>query len=292
MSPYPLVLSTLTIRHPLGVHSGRLADSEFEHTRVVGVIHEVFDRVETGFVSASIAPGGATESGGAFGGRIADGVAFAVTTTLEGVKKAQPVADFMRPRVAKVIWRKVTARQRSVEANDSIIIRSAGVARWESRPAQKAGAVVGVKVQIIGSSPAQSVLHRSLGGSSRAGAIPRRIHSVINARCDKPERVVRPAGHSPVTLVQYIDLGVDPRHRHKARTRRTGGPVLLNHVEIHVDRHASGRERKYRSLAAGRRKYPQPSVIFVRRATSAAFDELLQRAMEFAVRTDERAVRL
>ena len=174
-------LFTLTIRYPLGAHSGRLAGSESEHTRVVGVIHEVFDRVETGSY-ASIEPDGATVSGGEFGGRIADAIAIAVTTTPERVKKAQPVADFVRPRVAKVIWRKVTARQRSVEANDSIIFRFAGVARWESRPAQITGAVVGVEVQIIGSSPPQSVLHRDLGGSSRSGAKPRGIHSVINTR--------------------------------------------------------------------------------------------------------------
>src|SRR4051812_7403123 len=77
------------------LHSLGLAGGELEVAGIVRVVHEVVDRIESRFeagVPADLAP----ERRPLLGGRVGDVVALRVTTALERVVEAEPVAGLVR----------------------------------------------------------------------------------------------------------------------------------------------------------------------------------------------------
>src|SRR5687767_5293218 len=77
--------AVLAVRGVHRVHAGVLAGGEVVHAPVVGVVHEVLDRVDAGLVAARVATDGAAVGRALLGGRVAHAVALAVTAALEGV---------------------------------------------------------------------------------------------------------------------------------------------------------------------------------------------------------------
>src|SRR5205085_7251842 len=87
----------------------RLSCRELVHAEVVGVVHEVLDRIVAGVARAGILDR-AAERGALLGRRVIDVIALAVTAALERVVQADPVADLVRGRVAFVVRRGRAAR--------------------------------------------------------------------------------------------------------------------------------------------------------------------------------------
>ena len=112
----PETLFSEAIRGELGIHACILACCEFEHTEVVGVIHEVLDRIQAGDVAARVTTARATVRRTLFSGGIRHLIAasrrVSRASALERVIKTHPVSDFMRRSVTLVVRSSRTARQR------------------------------------------------------------------------------------------------------------------------------------------------------------------------------------
>src|SRR5207253_6493877 len=83
--------------------------------------------------------------------RVGDVVALAVTTALERVVQADPVADLVRRGVAEVVGRSRTAGEGRREDDDAVHQRLARVVGGERGPAEQPAAhVVDAHVQVFG----------------------------------------------------------------------------------------------------------------------------------------------
>lgn len=94
------------------IHARELSRREEVHAGVVGVVHEILDRVATGLVATRIKADGATLGGGTLRGGIAHGVAASITAALKRVIEPEPVTDLVGGGVAQVVRRRAPARNR------------------------------------------------------------------------------------------------------------------------------------------------------------------------------------
>jgi len=90
------------------------------HASVVGVVHEVMDRVDTP-TTTSVAASWAAESGRSFRRCVADEVPGASASTLERVEQTNPVASFVCEGLSQVIWSGGASWERGEEYNDAIV---------------------------------------------------------------------------------------------------------------------------------------------------------------------------
>src|SRR5262249_32181997 len=147
----------------LRIHAGRLAGGEAVHAGVVGVVHEVGDRIHAG-LRAGVAALRAAEGGAALAGGVVDAVALAAAAALEGVVEAEPVADLVGRGVAQVVGGGAAAGERGEQHDHAVVGRVVRVVGREGRPAEQPAAQVGgVQVERLGAADAERRLHGRLG---------------------------------------------------------------------------------------------------------------------------------
>ena len=95
------LLNTVSVEE--GVHASALEGGELGHAGVVGVVHEVMDRVNTGVggTSAGVPSSGAAGGGSGLGGGVGDGIT-AGASALEGVVETEPMAGLVGQGAAEV----------------------------------------------------------------------------------------------------------------------------------------------------------------------------------------------
>src|SRR5688572_17935978 len=107
------VLLPETIRREHLVHSLVLTSTEMVHTGVVGVVHEVLDRVEPRSgrtLGAGVTARRAAERRRLLRRRVRDEIVALLTAALERVVEAHPVADLVGAGVAEVVRHGIATR--------------------------------------------------------------------------------------------------------------------------------------------------------------------------------------
>src|SRR5690606_22993910 len=176
----PVGWSTLgAIRRPLLAHPGRLTLGELGHAAVVGVVHEVVDRVHA-FLAASVPALGALVRGLRLRRGVVDLVA-AGAAVLEGVVEPEPVPDLVGAGVALVVVLGSLAGQRLVQHDDAVVTRGVLVPLGEGGPAEQAAADAGgVEVQVALVALAQRRLHLLLLGGVGLDGVPARVVDAVD----------------------------------------------------------------------------------------------------------------
>src|SRR6476661_6831940 len=97
----------LSVGHPGVLRSDDLAGREAIHARVVRVVHEVLDRVESCLAGAAVATGRAAEGRRCLCRCVADVVALTRAAALERVVEPEPVPRLVGRGVTQVVGRGV-----------------------------------------------------------------------------------------------------------------------------------------------------------------------------------------
>ena len=146
------------------------------HARVVGVIHEVLDRI-VAWLRAGVEADRASERGFGLVRRVEDVVARAHAAVVERVQQEQPVTHLVGRRVTLVVRHYVSAGKRAREHDDTVQRGVLGLAIRDVRPTQEQVRKLGddVQVQRFRATAVEGALGLQFLGSSRGPCAPTRV---------------------------------------------------------------------------------------------------------------------
>ena len=212
------------------MHTVALAGGEPVHAGVVGVGHEVVDRV-VGAAGAAV-DHGTTEVRTVLRLGVVDEVARRAAAPLEGVEEAQPVADLVGGRVALTVGRG-PAGERVVLDHDPVDHRGARVILGKRRPAEQGGEVDDVEIECPRAALVERRLHRRFLGRVDFEWRPGGVDGHVGIDQLEHDPGVVAAGAAAEGGVENADLALDPRRGNDADP----GAVLDHvHVDGHPDR--------------------------------------------------------
>ena len=109
-------------RRPRRLHARHLSRREHEHAGILGVVHEVENRIESWFGGAAAAvPADRTEERRAeLRGRVRHEVALGAALVLERVIQREPVPDLVRRRIPLTVNLEGPTRQRTPIQDDPV----------------------------------------------------------------------------------------------------------------------------------------------------------------------------
>lgn len=135
--------------------------------RIIRIVHIVINRVKSRLARARIPTSRTSRRSAGLRGCISNGIARPRTAALEGMIQPEPMADFVRDGVAKVVVRSATARYGGVQNTAAIIVEVVAAGRDGCRkvtvPKVSAEGLVKVDVEVAVGALAEGLLHGQLG---------------------------------------------------------------------------------------------------------------------------------